>query len=132
MYRSTGNSPGYGCSKYELEDGDAVEWLYTCDLGKDVGCLWTDGGDGASRDKPERLENDDECFFLPCHPAVLLLYFLVCRWPCSRRIPCCLLWRCWGRELLHPAGTAEGFLRNMAFYVPLFLMIAVTNPLFSQ
>ncbi len=26
----------------------------------------------------------------------------------------------------------KDFLRNMAFYVPLFLMIAVTNPLFSQ
>ena len=48
MYRVNGKFPGYGCSKYELEDGDAVEWLYTCDLGKDVGCLWTDGGDGAS------------------------------------------------------------------------------------
>lgn len=30
--------PNYGCSRYALKDGDVVEWKYTCDLGKDVGC----------------------------------------------------------------------------------------------
>lgn len=29
--------PNYGCSRYQLQDGDVIEWLYTCDLGKDVG-----------------------------------------------------------------------------------------------
>lgn len=29
--------PNYGCSKYEVSDGDVIEWRYTCDLGKDVG-----------------------------------------------------------------------------------------------
>ena len=40
MYRVNGVFPNYGCSRYELQDGDVIEWLYTCDLGKDVGCAW--------------------------------------------------------------------------------------------
>lgn len=40
MYRVNGVFPNYGCSRYELQDGDVIEWLYTCDLGKDVGCVW--------------------------------------------------------------------------------------------
>lgn len=37
MYRVNGEFPNYGCSLYELKAGDKVEWVYTCDLGKDVG-----------------------------------------------------------------------------------------------
>lgn len=37
MYRVNGWFPNYGCSRYQLRDGDKVEWVYTCDLGKDVG-----------------------------------------------------------------------------------------------
>ena len=40
MYRVNGKFPNYGCSKYELKDGDVVEWVYTCDLGRDVGSDW--------------------------------------------------------------------------------------------
>ena len=40
MYRVNGWYPNYGCSRYQLEAGDVVEWRYTCDLGKDVGCDW--------------------------------------------------------------------------------------------
>ncbi len=29
--------PNYGCSRYTLKDGDVIEWLYTCDLGADIG-----------------------------------------------------------------------------------------------
>ena len=36
IYRVNGWVPNYGCSRYELKDGDRVEWLYTCDLGKDL------------------------------------------------------------------------------------------------
>lgn len=36
-YKVNGVFPGYGCSLYELSDGDVVEWVYTCDLGRDVG-----------------------------------------------------------------------------------------------
>lgn len=43
MYRVNGQFPNYGCSKYTLKDGDVIEWLYTCDLGRDVGCEWVDG-----------------------------------------------------------------------------------------
>ena len=37
MYCVNGIFPNYGCSQYTLADGDVIEWLYTCDLGKDVG-----------------------------------------------------------------------------------------------
>ena len=37
MYSVNGWFPDYGCSRYALQDGDVVEWRYTCDLGADVG-----------------------------------------------------------------------------------------------
>lgn len=46
MYRVNGQFPNYGCSRYLLQDGDVVEWIYTCDLGADIG-----GGDFAEKDR---------------------------------------------------------------------------------
>ena len=40
MYRVDGEFPNYGCSKYILHDGQVIEWVYTCSLGSDVGCVW--------------------------------------------------------------------------------------------
>lgn len=37
MYSVNGNFPNYGCSQYKLQDGDVIHWLYTCDLGDDIG-----------------------------------------------------------------------------------------------
>lgn len=37
MYRVNGWYPNYGCSRYQLQQGDVVQWRYTCDLGNDVG-----------------------------------------------------------------------------------------------
>ena len=37
MYNVNGWFPNYGCSKYTVSDGDTINWVYTCDLGKDVG-----------------------------------------------------------------------------------------------
>jgi len=37
MYRVNGNFPSYSAALYTLSPGDFVEWLYTIDLGKDVG-----------------------------------------------------------------------------------------------
>ena len=37
VYRVNGWVPNYGCSRYELKEGDRVEWIYTCDLGRDIG-----------------------------------------------------------------------------------------------
>lgn len=37
IYKVNGVFPGYGCSKYVLKGGDVIEWVYTCDLGRDVG-----------------------------------------------------------------------------------------------
>lgn len=38
MYKVNGWFPNYGCSSYQLEDGDTIVWCYTCNgLGADVG-----------------------------------------------------------------------------------------------
>ncbi|MEA4960230.1 DUF4430 domain-containing protein [Lutispora sp.] len=40
MYRVNKWFPNYGCSRYMLKDGDVIEWIYTCDLGRDIGGEW--------------------------------------------------------------------------------------------
>lgn len=37
MYSVNGSFPNYGCSKYTLTNNDKIEWVYTCNLGIDVG-----------------------------------------------------------------------------------------------
>ncbi len=37
MYKVNGWFPNYGCSRYALKGGDVIEWIYTCDLGRDIG-----------------------------------------------------------------------------------------------
>ena len=44
MYKVNGWYPNYGCSKYVLEDGDVIEWRYTCQLGYDIGGGYAAGG----------------------------------------------------------------------------------------
>ncbi|OZQ67149.1 hypothetical protein CA600_09910 [Paenibacillus sp. VTT E-133280] len=44
MYKVNGWFPNYGSSRYVLKDGDVVEWVYTCDLGRDVGGYVATGG----------------------------------------------------------------------------------------
>ncbi|CAM4386698.1 hypothetical protein FHS16_003560 [Paenibacillus endophyticus] len=46
MYKVNGWFPNYGSSRYMLKDGDVIDWVYTCDLGRDV------GGDNAAGAKP--------------------------------------------------------------------------------
>jgi hypothetical protein len=36
IYRVNGEVPGFGISQYALKSGDAVEIIYTLDLGRDV------------------------------------------------------------------------------------------------
>lgn len=43
MYRVDGEFPHYGCSRYRLHDGQRIEWIYTCDLGQDIGAEWMGG-----------------------------------------------------------------------------------------
>lgn len=40
MYSVNGWYPNYGCSRYTVKEGDVIQWRYTCDLGRDVGCDW--------------------------------------------------------------------------------------------
>lgn len=37
MYQVDGWYPNYGCSRYQLKQGEKVEWRYTCELGRDIG-----------------------------------------------------------------------------------------------
>lgn len=37
MYKVNGWFPNYGCSRYQLQNGDVIEWVYTCNRGGDVG-----------------------------------------------------------------------------------------------
>ncbi len=43
MYQVNGWFPNYGCSRYALKDGDVIDWVYTCDLGHDVGGGYASG-----------------------------------------------------------------------------------------
>jgi hypothetical protein len=43
MYKVNGWFPNYGCSRYGLKDGDVICWVYTCDLGKDIGGGYSTG-----------------------------------------------------------------------------------------
>ena len=40
--------PNYGASRYTLKDGDVIEWIYTCDLGRDIGGGYAVGGNADS------------------------------------------------------------------------------------
>ena len=44
MYKVNGWYPNYGSSRYQLKDGDVVEWRFTCDLGNDIGGGYAVGG----------------------------------------------------------------------------------------
>ena len=43
MYKVNGWFPNYGCSRYQLKQGAVIEWVYTCDLGYDVGGGYSTG-----------------------------------------------------------------------------------------
>lgn len=40
MYCVNGWYPNYGCSRYVVQNGDEIQWNYTCDLGADNGQGW--------------------------------------------------------------------------------------------
>ena len=47
MYAVNGSFPNYGCSSCKVKNGDSIDWIYTCDLGRDIG-----GGDaGGQRER---------------------------------------------------------------------------------
>jgi len=43
MYRVNGWFPNFGASRYLLSPGDVIEWIYTVDLGRDLGVYWLGG-----------------------------------------------------------------------------------------
>ncbi|MCL2855862.1 MAG: DUF4430 domain-containing protein [Defluviitaleaceae bacterium] len=45
MYSVNGWFPNFGASRYLLSEGDVIEWLYTVDLGRDLGVYWMGSSD---------------------------------------------------------------------------------------
>ena len=45
IYRVNGRTPSYGCSSYIVENGDIIEFLYSCNLGVDIGAYKNLSGD---------------------------------------------------------------------------------------
>ena len=44
MYSVNGSFPQYGCSGYKLKNGDKIKWIYSCELGRDIGAPeWKEG-----------------------------------------------------------------------------------------
>ena len=43
MYKVNDWFPNYGCSQYELKDGDVLCFEYSCDLGEDIGGGYSSG-----------------------------------------------------------------------------------------
>ncbi|QUG42376.1 S-layer homology domain-containing protein [Psychrobacillus sp. INOP01] len=68
MYRVNGHFPSYSAALYTLSPGDSVEWLYTLDLGKDIGG-YVDGienggaptGGSKEEDKKKCTDKDEQC-----------------------------------------------------------------------
>ena len=48
MYKVDEWFPNYGCSRYQLKDGNVICWEYTCDLGYDVGGGYAVGETGST------------------------------------------------------------------------------------
>lgn len=40
MYKVNDEFPNVGCSDYKLSEGDSIEFLYSCDLGADIGNIY--------------------------------------------------------------------------------------------
>ena len=59
MYKVNDWFPNYGCSRYQLKSGDVVEWVYTCDLGRDVGEYWLGGGQNDGQRGGRSGQRDD-------------------------------------------------------------------------
>lgn len=53
MYRVNGAFPDYGCSRYKPKDNDVIEFVYTCDLGRDIGGSFDTQKDSKTTDTAE-------------------------------------------------------------------------------
>ena len=56
MFKVNGEFPNKGASSYKLKDGDAIEWVYTCDLGRDVGDTYMAG----TKQKAQKTTEDSK------------------------------------------------------------------------
>ena len=52
MYKVNDWFPNYGCSRYQVQPGAVICWVYTCDLGYDVGGGYSVGKGPENRKNP--------------------------------------------------------------------------------
>ena len=98
MYKVNDWFPNYGCSRYQVQQGDVICWVYTCDLGYNVGGGYAagkapktakipQGGACAPRPAQNRMTKGGRAVggaFSRYHPLVNFLFSPWC-WP----IPWC-------------------------------------------
>lgn len=53
MYKVNGSFPREGCSSCTLHNGDVVEFVYTCDLGRDVGGSFGNGNNNSVKEEKQ-------------------------------------------------------------------------------
>ncbi len=58
MFCVNGKFPQVSSSDYTLNDGDVLEWLYSCDLGKDVGDNYTISNCAVVHNKTENSQHE--------------------------------------------------------------------------
>ena len=84
MYCVNGWYPNYGASRYQVRQGDVIEWHYTCDLGRDLGrdtSGWQNRRAASdlvsgSEAMPERGEKRVDTF-AEYHPLINFIYFVM-------------------------------------------------------
>ena len=64
MYKVNGWFPNYGASRYKLEQDDEIIWVYTCDLGRDIGGEYVlqhpSNDEDDEDDEDEKSDSDDK------------------------------------------------------------------------
>ncbi|QHI73878.1 DUF4430 domain-containing protein [Aminipila terrae] len=121
MYKVNGWFPNYGCSRYQIKQGDVIEWVYTCDLGRDVGA--------------DLMKN--KCYadaFSSYHPFVNFLYFaLVLFFSMVLMHPVCLtvsLIAAFWYSIYIKGKKAARF--NFLILLPMLVVTAIINPAFNH
>ena len=71
MYRVNGAFPSYSAALHTLQPGDRVEWLYTTNLGKDVGGYINDieKGSGQTENNSNKGNEQDKATQLESNKA---------------------------------------------------------------
>ena len=125
MYKVNDWFPNYGCSRYQLKQGDKVEWVYTCNLGIDVGGYSATGGEWEIR----QIMNE----FAKYHPLINFIYFTaVIVFSMIFVHPICLVTSLLCSVMYSVILNGKKALKFIAMLLPLMLISALINPAFNH